>query len=189
MRQHAVLVALSAITLASAHESSQNFTIDPNSIDYARRNAWCGAQYDSCRTLCAGSPTKNDCKSETLEYSCLCSNGSAPGLEYYTQTIPTFICMQAFEDCIAANTDSSRAQDECKANILSQCATRSPDKADFGDSQGESTSSATQTPTASPSQSSAASTSSSTAGAAPTNIGYVGNGVAMLAAGVFAALL
>lgn len=29
------------------------------------------------------------CKQDTLEFVCTCANGSAPGLEYYTQTMPT----------------------------------------------------------------------------------------------------
>ncbi|KAL2175949.1 uncharacterized protein P884DRAFT_204193 [Thermothelomyces heterothallicus CBS 202.75] len=191
MRQNVVLVALSALALANAQDKSQNFTIDPNSVEPSLRADWCAAEYNSCRVLCANNPTANDCDVTTLEYTCTCSNGSAPGLQYYIQTIPTFICEQAYSDCIAANTASSRAQDECKTNIKDKCGTLDPSKAQVSDpSQSESSSSsATQAPTASSSQNAAASTSSSTAGAAATAAGYIGNGAAMIAAGVFAALL
>ncbi|KAH6650221.1 hypothetical protein F5144DRAFT_597703 [Chaetomium tenue] len=192
MRQNILLVALSAATVASAAE--RNFTIDTSAIKPSLKADWCGAEYNTCRTLCANSPTANDCDTETLEYSCKCSNGSAPGLEYYIQTIPTFICEQAYSDCMAANTASSKAQDECTTNIKSQCGTLDPSKAQVnGPSDDDSTTSAGgSSPTDSPSGSGAAnapaSTSTSTGGAVPT-AAYIGNGAAMVAAGVFAALL
>jgi len=34
-----------------------------------------------------------DATQETLEYDCTCSNGTAPGLEYYIQTMPTVSCV------------------------------------------------------------------------------------------------
>ncbi|KAK4246861.1 hypothetical protein C7999DRAFT_32734 [Corynascus novoguineensis] len=192
MRQNVVLVALSALTIATAQNQDQgrNFTINPNLVKPSLKADWCGAEYNSCRVLCDNAPTANDCNVDTLEYTCTCSNGSAPGLEYYIQTIPTFICEQAYSDCIAANTASSRAQDECKTNIKDQCGTLDPYKAQVDDdSDDDTSSSATQSPTST--SNSAAETSTSTGGAAaPTNhAGYIGNGVAMIAAGVFAALL
>lgn len=190
MRQNILLVALSAATVATAQE--RNFTVDIAGLDRSLKSDWCAAEYDTCRVLCDNSPTANDCETETLEYSCKCSNGSAPGLDYYIQTIPTFLCNQAYSDCIAANTQSSRAQDECKTNILSQCGTLDPTKADVNAPSGDSTTSAGSSPTNAPSGSGAAnspaSTSTSTGGAVPT-AAYIGNGVAMVAAGVFAAML
>lgn len=59
----------------------------------------------------------------SLQYTCTCGNGSAPGLEYYEQTLPTFICTQAFEDCITANVGNARGQQNCTDTIRSQCGT------------------------------------------------------------------
>ncbi|KAJ4296058.1 hypothetical protein N0V88_004760 [Collariella sp. IMI 366227] len=167
MRQNILLVALSALGVATAQ--SQNFTIDPNSINPSLKGEWCNAEYNTCRILCAENPTANECDATTLKYVCTCQNGTAPGLDYYTQTIPYFICDKAFSDCIAANTGSSRAQDECKTNIKNKCGSLDPTKADVGGSSDEA--------------------SSSSGAAAATNAVLIGNGVAMVAAGVFAALL
>jgi len=193
MRQNVLLVALSALTVASAQDSNRNFTIDPNEVKPEVRSDWCGAEYNTCRILCANNPTANDCDVNTLNYTCTCSNGSAPGLDYYIQTIPTFICQQAYSDCIAANTASSKAQDECTNNIQKKCGTLDPSKAQVGGGSDDTTSSAgssaTPSATGSGSQNAPATTSTSKAGSAPTNAVYIGNGVAMVAAGVFAALL
>ncbi|KAK4152451.1 hypothetical protein C8A00DRAFT_16251 [Chaetomidium leptoderma] len=193
MRQNTLLVALSALTAASA----QNFTIDAGTVKPALRSQWCGAEYNTCRLLCGGNPKANDCNVDTLAYTCTCSNGTAPGLEYYIQSIPTFICEQVYSDCIAANTSSSRAQDECTTNIKSKCGTLDPAKAQISNPSTETTKGAGSDPTDAPdaskpankdSPSASSSTSSSTAAAA-TNAAYIGNGVAMVAAGVFAAML
>jgi hypothetical protein len=190
MRQNVLLLALSAATAVTAQE--RNFTIDISAVEPATKAGWCGAQYNTCRLLCDGRPTKNDCDTSTLEYKCTCSDGTAPDLENYIQTVPTFICERAFEECIAANTASSRAQDECETNIKSQCGDLDPTKAQANTPSEDSTTSAGSSPTDSPSGSAAenapANTSTSTAGAVPT-AAYVGNGVAMVAAGVFAAML
>ncbi|KAH6854214.1 hypothetical protein B0I37DRAFT_24278 [Chaetomium sp. MPI-CAGE-AT-0009] len=183
MRQNVLLVALSAATVAIAAE--RNFTINTSAVEPSVKADWCAAQYNTCRLLCSAGARANDCDTTTLEYKCTCANGTAPGLEYYIQTIPTFVCEQAYSDCIAANTGSSRAQDECKTNIKDQCGTLDPTKAQADTPSEDSTTSAASSATAS---NAPASTSSSTAGAMPT-AAYIGNGVAMVAAGVFAAML
>ncbi|GAB1310873.1 hypothetical protein MFIFM68171_01083 [Madurella fahalii] len=194
-----LLPTLSA-AFALAAAQSQNITVNPGTVDPGTRAGWCGAQFNTCRMLCANSLTANTCDSDTLEYDCRCSNGSAPGLQYYIQTMPTFICERAFSDCIAANTASAQAQEECETNIRSQCGTLDPAEAQTGgggqtggdDSSEDSTStgassSATQPPAAG--SDSTPSTSTSAGVAAPTNAAYLGNGIAVVAAGVFAALL
>ncbi|KAK4105433.1 hypothetical protein N658DRAFT_503578 [Parathielavia hyrcaniae] len=188
MRQHTLLAALSALTVAAA----QNFTIDPSKVEPVQKSEWCGAQYNSCKELCDNRLTKNECDPTSLAYSCICSNGTAPGLQYYIHTIPTFVCDQAYADCIAANINSAKAQDGCKTNIKEKCGTLDPAESNAG--SGSASSSAAPSGTNAPSQTSAsgqnaASTSTSTAAAAATNMAYIGNGVAVVAAGVFAALL
>ncbi|KAL2261050.1 hypothetical protein VTK26DRAFT_4770 [Humicola hyalothermophila] len=194
MRQDILLAALSALTVVAAQSQSQNFTINPGSVDPGLKAQWCNAQYDSCNTLCGSTPNENDCRTETLEYNCTCANGTAPGLEYYTQTMPTFICNQAYSDCIEANVGSSRGQDECKKNIKSRCGTLDPNKASTGGGgSSQTTSSAgqssTQGPTNTQDAQNAPSTSTSSGIAAATTAALIGKGVAVAAAGVFAALL
>ncbi|KAK3902879.1 hypothetical protein C8A05DRAFT_33380, partial [Staphylotrichum tortipilum] len=87
MRQNILLAALSALTVATAQTT--NFTINPGAVKPSIRSDWCNAEYNTCGKLCSGNPTANDCDVNTLEYVCTCSNGSAPGLQYYIQSMPT----------------------------------------------------------------------------------------------------
>lgn len=62
-----------------------------------------------------------------LTFDCTCAaNSSAPGLQYYTQTLPTFICQQLFSSCIQSNAGNADGQDECKSKIQKLCATQNP---------------------------------------------------------------
>jgi hypothetical protein len=108
-------------------------------------------------------------------------------------TSSQFVCDQAYSDCIAANTASSKAQDECKTTIKDKCGTLDPSKAQINTGSGATASSAAPSSTGAPSATganqNAPSSSSSRGAAAATNVAYIGNGVAVVAAGVFAALL
>lgn len=65
-----------------------------------------------------------------LSYKCICgSNNSAPALQYYQQTMPTFICTRLFEDCIQQNIGSADGQEDCTNNINDLCGTIPPSKA------------------------------------------------------------
>lgn len=61
-------------------------------------------------------------------FECLCANNSQPGLEYYIQTIPTFLCEQEFDQCIQANLQNSSGQDVCKATRKKNCGQLVPNK-------------------------------------------------------------
>jgi len=50
---------------------------------------WCTGEQNTCATLCANNPKANDCDPATLAFNCLCQNNSAPGLQYYLQSMPT----------------------------------------------------------------------------------------------------
>ncbi|KAL2017706.1 hypothetical protein VTK56DRAFT_1731 [Thermocarpiscus australiensis] len=189
MRKNILLAALSALTFVTAQ--NQNFTINPGAVDPSTRSDWCNAEYNTCKLLCGGDPTANECDTDTLDYKCTCSNGTAPGLDYYTQTMPTFICEQAYADCIAANTGNARGQDNCTKTIKDHCGTLDPNKAQVGGGSSETTTSSPSTTAthAASGASHAPSSATSTAAAAPTNAAHIGNGVALVAAGLFAALL
>lgn len=192
MRTYFIAVALSALSFVSA--DMKNFTIDPNEVPASTRSTWCQAQLNTCNTLCSNSPMANDCSPGELSYNCLCQNSSAPGLQYYTQTIYTFVCQQAFTDCNLQNVGNKTGQDACVTDIKDNCGTLDPTK--FQPSSGDTSSSATSSPTGAGTASStptAAATSapastSASQNAAPT-AAYLGNGAAVIAAGIFAALL
>lgn len=188
MRQASVFVALSALGLAAAQNS--NFTVDPNTIDTTTRNDWCNGELNTCSILCGGRNKANTCNPSDLKFVCTCSsNNSAPGLEYYQQSMPTYLCDQAFKDCIAKNVGNALEQGKCTTDIKNKCGTLDPAEAKIGGgSSSPSSSSSAAAPTGSPTGTTNAAPSSSTSvgGALPT---MVGNGLAAVAAGVLAAAL
>lgn len=185
MLQNILLVALSAATVVVAQ--NQNFTINPGTVSPSTRVSWCNSQFNTCGILCGGVATANSCQSETLTYTCTCSNGTAPGLDYYTQTLPSLICQEAFGQCNNANAGDAQAQSRCKKDIQANCGTLDPAKANLSPPESSTSSSASTTATNAAASNSPSSSSSKAA--APTNAAYLTNGVAAVAAGVFAALL
>ncbi|KAN0116893.1 hypothetical protein V8E51_002870 [Hyaloscypha variabilis] len=125
-----VLIALSTSIVISiaAGQTTPNF--DPGTIDDATREDWCEDELNTCTTLCSLATNMNTCNSTSLDYTCTCaSNDSAPGLEYYTNTMPTFICEENFNLCSAAasnQSDSTAAQEACAATEQSDCGHNDP---------------------------------------------------------------
>ncbi|CCF37065.1 hypothetical protein CH063_08487 [Colletotrichum higginsianum] len=195
MRTSFAVLALSAITAVSAQRKIYTAAdINVGTVTINQKANWCVAERNTCKVLCQPNPTTNDCDSTTLEYSCICPNGSAPGLEYYEQTMPTFICNKAFEDCIAANVGDRAGQTNCTESIRSQCGTVNAQADEASGTTTSASASATNTPTGTGSADAAATTapssSSSSAWAAPTaNPARYGNAAAVAAIGLFAYML
>ncbi|PTB36928.1 uncharacterized protein TrAFT101_007214 [Trichoderma asperellum] len=131
MRSSAIFVAIAATAVSAqtvpTYKSSLNMTIDPNSVPQQQRAVWCQGQTNTCQVLCDNNTDLNDCNQAQLTFDCTCAaNNSAPGLQYYTQTLPTFICQQLFSNCIQANAGNADGQDQCKSNIQKLCATHNP---------------------------------------------------------------
>ncbi|TPX16573.1 uncharacterized protein E0L32_003867 [Thyridium curvatum] len=189
MRSNMMLAALSALTLVAAQ--NQTFTIDPNRVDLSTRASWCQGENAVCNILCGNNPKRNDCDPNTLNYLCTCQNGTAPGLDYYRQSMPFFICNEAFKECNDANVGNAQGQKNCTTSIADKCGTLDPAKVVVSSSSSSSATPAptqTQAQTSSGGSSSAASTSSSKA-AAPTNFQQYGNGAAAVAMGLVAYML
>ncbi|RAL65103.1 hypothetical protein DID88_001209 [Monilinia fructigena] len=107
-----------------------NNTIDPSTVDLSLRAQWCNGELNTCGTLCSGDSDSNTCDPATLNYTCTCSsNGSTPGLQYYTQTMPTFICEKIYQDCIAAGENDAAAQKLCTQAETKNCGKLDPDNA------------------------------------------------------------
>ena len=127
---------------------------------------------------------------ETLVYQCNCANNkSAPALQYYQNTIPTFLCEQTFADCNANNVGNKAGQDACAEDRAANCGTLNPENYTSGAAT-TTISSATQSSTsaAGGSSSNVASTVSTTSSkgiAMPTMAATFGSGV--VAAGMAAA--
>ncbi|KAK7719564.1 hypothetical protein SLS64_001741 [Diaporthe eres] len=189
MRSFVVVSALSAL-LVSAQNST--FSIDPTEVTLSERAQWCSAQSSTCNTLCDSNPQDNSCDVDTLDFSCNCQNGSAPGLQYYTQTMDTFICQRAFQDCNEANVGNAKGQENCTTSIQDNCGTLDPADYSATPSATESSSSETASATSGGSSSTASAgsaSSSSSQAAAPTNIQHLGTGALAAGMGVLAYLL
>ncbi|KAL6906781.1 hypothetical protein GGI43DRAFT_239966 [Trichoderma evansii] len=204
MRSSAIFVAIAATAVSAqtvpTYKSSLNMTIDPNSVPQQQRAVWCQAQTNTCQLLCDNNADQNDCNQAQLTFDCTCeSNNSAPGLQYYTQTLPTFICQQLFSNCIQANAGNADGQDQCKSNIQKLCATHNPPTAAEVSSLDASTAAATQTDSTTSAASHAATTTAADKSAsssaqsttskalAAATLGPVGAGAFALAAAGLAA--
>lgn len=195
-------MAISAVSAQSvkSYNSSLEMTLDdPNTVDLATRSGWCGAQQNTCDTLCSDNTNKNNCDDNTLKWECTCSsNSSAPGLQYYTQTIPTFICNQLTADCVA-KTSTSAGTKECRTKIEPLCAEQAPpknvasnnddDDDDSSTTSGTATATATQTSSDASGSAGAVSTTASDAFAAPTMAPAGKGAAAAVALGMLAYLI
>ncbi|KAK7739960.1 hypothetical protein SLS53_005554 [Cytospora paraplurivora] len=183
MRSFFAVAALSALLVAAENST---FSIDPSEVKLTTRASWCQGQTSTCSILCDSNPVDNSCDVNTLDFECTCTNGSAPGLQYYTQTIDT-----AYDDCISANVGDSTGQKNCTTSIQDNCGTLDP--SDYTattttSSAAASTAAATSAATAS-SASTVASTTSSQAAAAATNLQHIGTGAFAVGMGALAYLL
>merc|ERR1711939_924261 len=57
----------------------------------------------------------------TTSNSSIDANSSEPGLIYYQNTMPTFICEEIYKDCKEANVGVSSAQAQCDAAEKANC--------------------------------------------------------------------
>ncbi|KAK6511652.1 hypothetical protein TWF481_000561 [Arthrobotrys musiformis] len=91
-----------------------NQTIIPSSVDVNTRNGWCRSEKDTCTTLCSKNWSTNDCDQNTLEYSCVCADGSKPDLLAYRNTLPFFVCQEYIAQCVAGNATEPTLQNICR---------------------------------------------------------------------------
>lgn len=123
-----ILCGLAMAQSTSMANTGPNSTIVPSSIDLTLRSQWCQGQTNTCGTLCSGDVMDNDCDPDSLEYKCTCNaNSSSPGLIYYKETMPTFICETIFNQCIKAGEDSQAAQVLCTENEKKNCGHLNPE--------------------------------------------------------------
>ncbi|KAM0599783.1 hypothetical protein ACHAPN_000822 [Verticillium nonalfalfae] len=160
------LALSAAATLVSAQRKvySASDLNDINNISDNERTSWCSGQRNVCDELCNPAPT-NNCDYQTLQYECLCSNGTAPGLQYYSDSLPTYICNRVFSECNAAAVGNANAQKTCLEQRDSVCGADVLQNAFANAGKSAST---TATTSASPSTSAASETSSGATDAATT---------------------
>lgn len=115
-----------------------------------------------------------------------------PGLQFYTQTMPSFICQTLFSQCNTQQVGSADGQKACTDNIQKLCGQIDPPKAPIsagGDGDSSTSASGTAKPTASKSGSDKSVTTTTSKGFAAPTIVPGGNGAAAAAAMGFLAYL
>ncbi|KND90150.1 hypothetical protein TOPH_05131 [Tolypocladium ophioglossoides CBS 100239] len=195
MRVSAALVvfATAAVSAQQNYTSDLDMKIDPNSVPVQTRATWCQAQTNTCGLLCGLNTKKNSCALVDLSFQCTCtSNNSMPGLQYYTQTMPSFICETLFSQCNTQQVGNADGQKACTDNIQKLCGQNASPKApvsDGGDGDSSSTPSGTPKPTSSNTGSGSSATSTTSKGLAAPTMVPGGNGAAAAAAIGFLAYL
>ncbi|KAH8689085.1 hypothetical protein BGW36DRAFT_402122 [Talaromyces proteolyticus] len=107
------------LTMASIASLAVTQTIDPGTIPLATRAQWCEQQKTSCPLICLQLPNgtsdteSNKCDAQTLDYSCVCSNGLSPNSSEYSQTIPYFVCTAYNSQCQTNCNGDSTCQAKC----------------------------------------------------------------------------
>jgi len=148
------------------------------------------ARLNTCGTLCSGNANPNICDENALTFNCTCvANNSAPGLQFYTGTMPTFICELNFQRCISSTVGVAASQAKCNQDEKTNCGHLDPNK--FVAVVSSSSSSASSSPTSTGASGAGTPTSapsSTSTGAAATMLAVGGEyGAGMVAVGVAAA--
>ena len=112
------VLTLFSLLVAAQNESvsTDDLSIDPNSVSTALRSSWCLGQTNNCPKICGGA-FPNDCNRETLEWNCVCTDGSSPNISDYANTMPFYICEEWRSQCTAAHPDDLEGQMECQSVI------------------------------------------------------------------------
>ncbi|TVY15698.1 hypothetical protein LARI1_G005730 [Lachnellula arida] len=169
-------IAVVALLAGFAVSQTTNTTVNIGALSLTMKGQWCGAQQATCPELCpdyikndcdSGANANNDPEQNTLAVNCTCGNGTAPGLQYYINTIPTFLCEETHTECKANNAGSATAQKACDEAEAADCGTLDPAKYVVPTSTSTSAS-ASATAASSTTAASAAATTTSKAAAAPT---------------------
>ncbi|KEZ44256.1 hypothetical protein SAPIO_CDS3202 [Scedosporium apiospermum] len=181
-----------ALGLASA-ATITDFNVDPNSVAIRDRGAWCMGERNTCEALCPGAAKENKCDINTLDYTCTCNNGTEPGLKYYSASLYSFVCQEAFKQCTERSAGDPVELPKCETDIQAKCGTLDASKLPTDD---EDTSTPTESSASSPtpSDSSSGSNGSEDSSSGDNKEGaaasvFVGTSAVAVAIGMFAVLL
>jgi hypothetical protein len=188
-------IFLGLLAVASPIFAQQVYTIDPETVSISLRTKWCSDQMVQCPLICLQlpgvtdrNPEDNNCDAETLDYSCVCSNGVAPNITEFSQTIPFYQCQEWGNQCVKACGNENTCATECREKH--PCGAQTPKLANKTTSSATlSTASSTSGPTSANfagfAGQTAAPKSNDKGAASSLNIGQ-SYGFAILAAGLFA---
>ncbi|KAJ5166620.1 uncharacterized protein N7482_005401 [Penicillium canariense] len=77
-------------------------------------NSWCQGQRNECPSICKGATRQNTCEPSTLNFNCICADGSTPDVSPYIQTVPFYVCEESYGQCIASHPNDIQGQRACK---------------------------------------------------------------------------
>ncbi|KAL9620824.1 MAG: hypothetical protein Q9160_004724 [Pyrenula sp. 1 TL-2023] len=90
--------------------------VNVGAISSKDKQQYCLSQQNTCPEICDGRIKTNVCDQSTLEYQCVCANGTIPDVTAYKGTIPYFECTANYEQCVAAHPNDLDGQTICKNN-------------------------------------------------------------------------
>lgn len=59
--------------------------------------------------------TDTDSLQSTLQFNCVCADGSVPDVSPYIETVPFYVCEETYGQCINAHPNDAEGQRACKA--------------------------------------------------------------------------
>lgn len=119
-------------------------------------------------------------------FSCVCSDNSTPDVSEYIQTVPFYVCQDAYGQCIRSHPDDAEAQRACKKAM--NCGTKNASETSTTSSSASSSASTTLSMSTS-TDSSASATSSVAAAGTSTNAAAVLGDMTQYSTGLMAGLM
>ncbi|KAF4255313.1 hypothetical protein KXW98_002582 [Aspergillus fumigatus] len=164
-----IAIALSTLVAAAA-AAANNYTFPAGFnialVSSTDKASWCLAERNTCPSICGGIADRNSCDSDTLEFSCVCSNGTEADVSPYMQTIPFFVCQETYKQCIAAS--STQDQDEKCTAAQKECGTLNATASSTSSSTTTSSAISTATESATGNQAESTATATATASSSAT---------------------
>ncbi|EPS25950.1 hypothetical protein POX_c04325 [Penicillium oxalicum] len=204
VRSMVVLSAFAATALAQSSTYSYTFPQGFNLglVDSSTKSSWCEGQRNTCPQICGGAASQNTCIDATLQFNCVCVDGSQPNVTAYQTTIPFYVCNAYIGQCLANNAGQLDAQEACKEvqcgnknatdSSSSSSSSSSSTTAASSSASSESTGTASSTMIAAVSATDASMTASSSAAATTTHnaapiVGLEGYSTGIMAGAMFLA--
>ncbi|KAJ5200219.1 hypothetical protein N7491_008981 [Penicillium cf. griseofulvum] len=117
MRSVIILSAL-ATAVMGANSTDSTYTLPAGFniglVESSERSNWCFAQRNTCPDICETGTKLNSCDASTLQFTCVCSDGSIPDVTPYKQTVPFYVCQAAYGQCINSHPNDAEGQRACK---------------------------------------------------------------------------
>ncbi|KAL3477857.1 hypothetical protein BJX99DRAFT_225470 [Aspergillus californicus] len=137
------------LSLVAPILAQSNFTFptgfDLTQVDTQTKSSWCLSERNNCPKICGGAASVNRCDTDTLDFTCTCSNGTEADVSLYEGTIPFYVCQENYAQCIDRSTTQD-GDDECTAS-LNECGSLNASAPTTTSSSSTSTASSTETST------------------------------------------